>query len=674
MDADEPSGDVSPQLQYQLQQQKALTKVITRIRSSLDFDTIFETSAVEVRALLQADRVAIFQFDPDQDWAGKFVAENQADGLDSALEQQVYDHCFSKRFLPLYQSGRASAIDNIYENGLQECHVKILARFQVKANLVTPIFKGTDLWGLLCIHQCTQPRHWQASEIEFASQLGEQLSVALQQSAYLQHMQAQALQLAHAVEREKTAERQQALANTIDLIRRSLDIPIIFQTATTELRRLLASERTVIYQFHPDWSGDFVAESVGTGWRYLVGKVPTIHDTYLQATQGGVYAEHQTSAVNDIYLAGHQPCHIELLESLEIRAYLIVPIFLGDRLWGLMAAYQHSAPRHWTKDDVTLMSQLSAQMGIALQQAELLEVTRAQTVELNQAFEEVQASQMQVIQNEKMASLGQLVAGVAHELNNPIGFIAGNLTHANGYVEDVMELLSLYQSTYPEATPEIQERVAEIDLSFLAVDLPKTLQSMKSGTERIRDLVVSLRNFSRLDEAAVKAVNLHDGIDSTLVILQHRLKAQTDRQPINLVKDYGDLPVIDCCAAQINQVFMNILGNAIDALEEALLRSDFGKEPTIGIQTRQMSDQVVRIELSNNGLPIPMLTQNRMFDPFFTTKPIGKGTGLGLSISYQIIVERHLGKLGCFTDAAERTVFWIELPISMTTETDEVVE
>ncbi|MEH2461199.1 sensor histidine kinase [Nostoc sp.] len=279
---------------------------------------------------------------------------------------------------------------------------------------------------------------------------------------------------------------------------------------------------------------------------------------------------------------------------------------------------------------------------------------------------ELERTHIQLIQNEKMSSLGQLVAGVAHEINNPVNFIYANLKPANEYTQDILKLLRLYQKHYPRAVPEIQEKSEEIDLDFLAEDLPKLLSSMVVGADRIQTIVRSLRNFSRLDEAEMKSVNIHEGIDSTLMLLQHRLKVKYHRE-IEVVKNYGNLPLVECNASQLNQVFMNLISNAIDALEERdqqLTFSEIEQQPSqILISTRMLNSHQIQIRIMDNGLGIPKIAQERLFNPFFTTKPIGKGTGLGLSISYQIVTEKHRGSLRCHSIPGQETEFVIEIPI-----------
>jgi signal transduction histidine kinase len=325
---------------------------------------------------------------------------------------------------------------------------------------------------------------------------------------------------------------------------------------------------------------------------------------------------------------------------------------------------------------------------------------RQQATTLQAALKELHSYQTQLIQTEKMSSLGQLVAGIAHEINNPINFVYGNIAYASQYIQDIMHLLELYNQHYSQPVKEITEEAERIDLEFVKSDLPKLLSSMKLGADRIRDLVLSLRNFSRLDEAEMKSVNLHDGIDSTLLILQNQLRSSAGRLEIIVIKEYGNLPLVECYAGQINQVFMNLLSNAIDALEE--LRTPDSPflmnhahcpipSPWIKIHTeiknirnyenatqssqylggeplRNIQQAVIRI--SDNGCGVTEAVRRRLFDPFFTTKSVGKGTGLGLSISYQIVVKKHGGRIDCISRPGQGTEFVIEIPILQRSHTN----
>ncbi|PZV09924.1 MAG: PAS domain-containing sensor histidine kinase [Leptolyngbya sp.] len=349
---------------------------------------------------------------------------------------------------------------------------------------------------------------------------------------------------------------------------------------------------------------------------------------------------------------------------------------------------------------------------------------RQQTQQLEEALRYVQQTQSKLVQSEKMSSLGQLVAGIAHEINNPVNFISGNLSHADQYTQDLLGLMKLYQQKFPDPGEKILTEADTIDVQFILEDLPRMLKSMKVGADRIRQIVVSLRNFSRTDESAVKEVNIHDGIEGTLMILQSRLKAKGDRPDIQIIKDYGKLPLVECYAGQLNQVFMNLISNAIDALEESpqfsmlnskvvttpqhlelnpqnvrlsadveaskvqnaaaanktqnisygdatrtkLKTQNSPPPPTIRIHTELSPSKHIIIRIADNGCGIPETVQRRLFDPFFTTKPVGKGTGLGLSISYDIVTEKHGGQIKCISAPGKGTEFMIEIPLYQSPE------
>jgi signal transduction histidine kinase len=317
---------------------------------------------------------------------------------------------------------------------------------------------------------------------------------------------------------------------------------------------------------------------------------------------------------------------------------------------------------------------------------------------LQEALDNLKSAQVQQIQNEKMVALGQLVAGLAHEINNPISFIYGNLQYAGQYVQDLVNMIEVYQQEYPKPTSKIQEIVKEIDLNFVINDLQNLIGAMYRGSDRIREIVLALQHFSRHDEAEMKRVNIHEDIENTLVMLQHRLRESTDRPAILVVKDYGNLPLVTCYASELNQVFMHLLNNAIDAIEERVGNQSSNTysltpidnsystwrdtpvaalgetskpqwllpTPQIRIHTEVTDLNMIKIAIADNGPGIEESLRSRLFDPFFTTKPVGKGSGLGLSISYQIIVQKHQGNITCNSSVGQGAEFAIEIPIEQT--------
>ncbi|BAB72843.1 trifunctional serine/threonine-protein kinase/ATP-binding protein/sensor histidine kinase [Anabaena sp. FACHB-709] len=372
------------------------------------------------------------------------------------------------------------------------------------------------------------------------------------------------------------------------------------------------------------------------------------------------------------------------IQQKEPKSLLCTPIIKQGKLMGILYLENHLTTGAFTSDRLQVINLLMAQAAISLENAQLygqlaeysqnLELKVEQRTQelkekanqLESALQKLSSTQSQLVQAEKMSSLGQLVAGIAHEINNPVSFIYGNLTYTSEYVNSLLELINLYQKLYSQPLPEIQQKISDMELDFITEDLPKMLKSMRFGAERIEEIVSSLRMFARLDEAGIKRVDIHSGIDSTLLILQHRLKFKQNRQslPIAVKQNYGNIPQIYCYASELNQVFISILSNAIDALQEDVSNQPGReKQPTITISTEVKNAESILIRIADNGPGMSNAVLGKIFDPFFTTKPVGSGTGLGLSISYAIVVEKHGGQLLCSSSPGMGTEFTIEIPI-----------
>ena len=361
--------------------------------------------------------------------------------------------------------------------------------------------------------------------------------------------------------------------------------------------------------------------------------------------------------------------------SYKPKSIICYPVIYQGKLTGILYLENNLAVAAFSPERLEVLKLLTSQVAIALENARLYAQEQEKSQQLEQSLQKLQQTQAQLVQTEKISSLGLLVAGVAHEINNPVGFIAGNLHHANAYVKDLISLVNLYQKHYPHPMPEIVEAAEEIQLDYLSEDLPKMLGSMQLGTDCIRDIMQSLCNFSRIDGIEKKPADIHAGIDSTLMILQHRLKAKAKRPAIQVIKEYGDLPLVKCYSGQLNQVFMNLLGNAIDALDESngdRTYAEVERHPNIiRICTEvkqegkgEKTDSFAVIRIKDNGAGIAEATRCKLFDPFFTTKPEGKGTGLGLSISYQIVAEKHGGAIECISEPGKGAEFVLAIPLN----------
>lgn len=483
---------------------------------------------------------------------------------------------------------------------------------------------------------------------------------------------------------ELLSRREALLFQLASQIRNSLELDTILGTAVKEIRSLLRVDNCSFLWYFPDpnWQSMCVThEARNPKSQTLLGECPLPQFNPLVKIIGNL----QPLRIEEIRArADLEPDLRSLLTDWGMKSGLILPLKTQTGQLGAIICSNSDHYRLWSDPEVELLQGVVDQLAIAIEHAELFAKTRAsalaaqtQARQLETALRDLRQTESLLIQTEKMSTIGQMVAGIAHEINNPVNFITGNLLHAKNYIRDLLNLINCYQQHYPNPIREIKGCMEEIELDFLIEDLPKMMSSMEMGADRINEIVVSLRNFSRVDQDEMKPANIHEGIDSTLLILRNRMKPCGNYPGITAIKEYGNLPLVECYIGQLNQVFMNIISNAIDALEEVRgEEEEVRREPLynisshpscfaqkIWIRTEVLENNQIVIRIRDNGPGMPKNVLNRLFDPFFTTKPLGKGTGLGLSISHQIIVEKHGGVLQCISEPGKGTEFWISIPI-----------
>jgi methyl-accepting chemotaxis protein PixJ len=588
----------SDQLTQIVEQEKAFTKIVNRIRQSLDVDSVFKTTTQEVRQSLRCDRVAVYRFNPD--WGGEFVSESVSTGwtklvgpdIKTVLDDTYLQETKGGRYI----RGENFIVNDIYEVGLTPCHIEILEQFEAKAYIIVPIFFGDKLWGLLAAYQNSSPREWQTWEVNFLVQISLQFTLAKSQIDYLELVQVKSEKLAQIAEQEK------AVTKISNRIRQSLDVEEIFKTTTQEVRQLLRCDRVAIYRFNPDWGGEFVSESVGNSWTKLVGPgIKTVlDDTYLQETQGGRYVRGENCIVNDIYQVGLSPCHIEILEQFEAKAYIVVPVFAGEKLWGLLAAYQNSGTRDWEESQATLLARIGSQLGLALQQTEYLQQVEAQSAKLAEAAGREKAAK-ELLQQRSI----QLLTAVRPALNGDLTVRApitedelGTIADAyNNTLQALRQIVIQVQSAAQQVAQTSSNSDASLaGLTNLAQQQSEEITAALGDIQQMVDSTQAVVTNAELVQVAVKQAN--QTVESGDIAMNQTVKAiqgirETVAQTSKKIKRLSE------SSQKISKV-VNLIGNfatqtnvlALNAAIEATRAGEYGKGfAVVADEVRSLSRQ-----------------------------------------------------------------------------------
>ncbi len=510
------------ELQQRIAQEQTLSKTIDRIRQSLNLQDLFDTTVREIRRFMKADRVGVFRFYPNSGYDdGEFVAEDVVAGYPSAIAAKAHDHCFGNDYADKYAAGRIECVSDIYNADLSGRHIDILSQFEVRANLIVPLLVGGQLWGLLCVHQCSQPRQWKEEEIQFIQQFASQFGVALQQREYLAQIESSRLQLDEKARRESAIVQFSArLINRFaELVQQNIEPLALLQFATDEMRRIFKADRVGVYQFNEDWSGKFIVESVAGDWVKLVGTPQgEVLDTYLQETKGGRYAKNESYRVEDIYTVGHAPCHIEILERFQARSYALAPIFKGDQLWGIIGVYQNSEPRYWEDSEMALLEQVGLQIGITFKLSDNFIQLREQEV------------QLQVTAEREKTEREKLQKGALRILRAIEPSFRGDLTVRAPLSEDEMGTIADGYNTTIQSLRELVRRVKEV-----STRVSSTSENSQTKVEEL-----SNRAQSQAEKLESAIAQLEKTIASTNAVTSNAQKVEQALQEANRMVQAGD--------------------------------------------------------------------------------------------------------------------------------------
>ena len=640
----------SANLTRSMQREQVINKIIAQVHSALDVQAVLDTAVAELRTVLGCDRVITYRLRADL--TGKVIAESICDPSRSVLHNEVYDPCVTPEWLEPYRQGQVRIVNDIYETEMSVCHQEMLTGFDIRSKMMVPIIVKGEIWGLILTSEQTMPRQWQPEEIELVRRLGVQVAIAVQQTQAYEQAQSE-------LHERRKAEQQ--LQNLLDVTATKTGADF-FPISVMQLTESLGVAHAIL------------AERQGDKLRTLAFVVDRVLQPTFEYSMAGTPCE-QVLQMGEFYCQSSvQDLFPNCIELVNLGAESYLGFAMQDsqgKIVGHLCVLDRKPLEHSERAEKLIRSfaarataELERQKAIdALEvlNQELEAKVAARTADLQTSYQQLKDAQLQLIQSEKMSSLGQLVAGVAHEINNPVSFIYGNLKPSLEYFEDLSSLISLYQKHYPTPHSEISAFIETADIQYTLKDFPNLINSMQTGATRIQSIVQSLRTFSYAQQEGYKAINIHDSIDNTLVILQNRLNGRAGTPAIQVVKDYAQLPPIECYGGLLNQVFMNLLVNGIDAIEQRQKVSP-DHHGCLTITTRAISPERIAIAIRDNGIGMSPETQDKIFNPFFTTKPVGIGTGMGLSISYKIVIGDHQGQFYCSSTIDEGTEFIVELP------------